>query len=122
MDPMLSKRLRQTFGRIPAPVIVIACLYLAVGVGGAVGHIREYGAPEWSWIEITEILAIVSGFFLLRAHSWARWLACAWMALHVIISVGDWGRLAIHSLFLAVISYCLFRPDSARFFKTPPTR
>ena len=31
-------------------------------------------------------LAIVCGVFLLRGHNWARWLALAWIAFHVVLS------------------------------------
>jgi uncharacterized membrane protein HdeD (DUF308 family) len=104
-------------GRIPLPVILIACLYLVVGIGGFAVHFSDRGAPDWIWVEVTELLAILCGVFLLRAHNWARWLASAWMAFHVVISFGEWGRLAIHSLFLVLIVWCLFRADASRFFK-----
>jgi len=104
--------------RIPVPVILIACLYIAVGIGGSVVHFGDRRAPDWIWIEVTEALAIVCGVFLLRARNWARWLAIAWMAFHVVISFGELDRLAIHGLFLVLIAWCLFRADSSRFFKT----
>jgi hypothetical protein len=107
--------------RIPVPVILIACLYLAVGIGGFVAHFSDRHAPDWIWIEVTEFLAIVCGVFLLRAHNWARWLACAWMVFHVVISFGELGRLAIHSLFLVLIVWCLFRGDAGRFFQNTRT-
>jgi len=104
--------------RIPVPVILIACLYLAVGIGGFVAHFSERHEPDWIWVAVTESLAIICAVFLLRAHNWARWLACAWMVFHVVISFGELGRLAIHSLFLVLIVWCLFRGDSSLFFKT----
>ena len=107
--------------RIPIPVILIACLYLAVGIGGIVVHFSDRREPDWIWIEATEFLAIVCGAFLVRAHNWARWLACAWMAFHVAISFGDLRQLAIHSLFLVLIVWCLFRADAGRFFQSART-
>ena len=101
--------------RIPAPVILIACLYLGVGIGGFAAHISDR-APDWIWIEATESLAIVCGIFLLHAHNWARWLASAWIALHVLLSFGEMRQLAIHSLFFVLIVWCLFRTDASRFF------
>src|SRR5690349_5077201 len=89
--------------RIPVPVILIACLYFAVGIGGFVAHFSDRGAPDWIWVEVTESLAIVCGVFLLLARNWARWLAIAWMAFHVAISFGELPQLAIHSLFLVLI-------------------
>jgi uncharacterized membrane protein HdeD (DUF308 family) len=107
--------------KIPVPVILIACLYLAVGIGGFVAHFSDRGAPDWIWVEVTESLAIVCGVFLLRAHNWARWLAVAWMAFHVVISFGELSKLAIHSLFLVLIVWCLFRGDASRFFQETRT-
>lgn len=107
--------------RIPVTVIVIACLYLAVGIGGSVAHLGEHRAPDWIWIEITELLALVCGVFLLRAQNWARWLAIAWIAFHVAISFGVLRQLAIHSVFLVLIVWCLFRPDARRFFRNAQT-
>ncbi|MGA2777154.1 MAG: hypothetical protein ABSF94_06325 [Steroidobacteraceae bacterium] len=102
--------------RIPVPVILIACLYIAVGIGGFVVHFGERGAPDWIWIAVTEVVAIICGVFLLRGHNWARWLASAWMAFHVVISFGELGQVVIHSLFLVLIVWCLFRADASRFF------
>lgn len=107
--------------RIPVSVIVIACLYLAVGIGGSVAHFSGHRAPDWIWIELTELLAIVCGVFLLRAQNWARWLAVAWMVFHVAMSFGVWLQLAIHSAFLVIIVWCLFRADAGRFFRNTHT-
>ena len=103
-------------GRIPLSVIVIACLYLIVGIGGVVAHFKDLRAPDGIWIEIIECLAIVCGAFLLRARNWARWLAVAWMAFHVALSFGSLPKLAIHSLFLVLIACALFHPGAGRFF------
>jgi len=115
----ITERVRKRMGRkrIAVPVILIACLYIAVGIGGFVVHFSDYRAPDWIWVEVTESIAIVCGVFLLRAHNWARWLAIAWMAFHVVISFGEFGQLAIHSLFLVLIVWCLFRADASRFFQ-----
>jgi hypothetical protein len=103
--------------KIPFSVIVIACLYLVVGVGGFIFHLKDLRAPDGVWIEITEFLAIVCGAFLLRAQNWARWLAIAWIAFHVAISFGVFRELAVHSLFLVLIVWCLFRADASRYFR-----
>jgi hypothetical protein len=103
--------------RIPVPVILIACLYVAVGIVGFVAHFGDRRAPDWIWVEVTESLAIVCGIFLLRAHNWARWLAIAWMAFHVAISFGEWPPFAIHSLFLVLIVWCLFLTSARGFFQ-----
>jgi Trk-type K+ transport system membrane component len=101
----------------PVPVLVVALLFLAVGGVGFVYHFRELSAPDGIWIELTEFLAFVSGVFLLLGQNWARWLAIAWMAFHVVLSAfGSFRETAIHAVFLAVIAWLLFRPDSSRFF------
>jgi hypothetical protein len=119
MPPNMPENMNQnvTRKRIPLSVIVIACLYLAVGVGGFVLHFKDLRAPDGVWIEVTEFLAIVCGAFLLRAQNWARWLAIVWMAFHVAISFGVFRQLALHSLFLVLIVWCLFRADAARYFR-----
>lgn len=105
---------------IPIPVALIACLYLAVGVGAFIAHLKDLRGPDGPWIEATEFLAMVCGAFLLRGRNWARWLAVCWMAFHVAISIGVLQRLVLHSLFLAVIVWSLFRADSALYFKSKP--
>ena len=51
-------------------MIVIACLYLTVGVGGFAVHFKDLRAPDGVWIELTEFVAIICGAFLLRAQKW----------------------------------------------------
>ncbi len=72
----------------PISVTILACVYLAVGVGGFAVHFRELLArhPDAVGIEVTELTAIVCGVFLLRGQNWARWLALAWIAFHVVLS------------------------------------
>ena len=103
--------------RIPVTVMVIAALYLAVGVGGLILHFKDLGAPDGIWMELTESVAVVCGVFLLRAQNWARWLAIAWMAFHVVISLGVLSQLAIHCAFLVFIGWSLLRADANRFFR-----
>ena len=104
----------------PISVTILACVYLAVGAIGFAFHFRELLArhPDAPAIELTEFLAIVCGTFLLRGHNWARWLALAWIAFHVVLSVFHSAReAAIHGLFCAVIAWVLFRPEAAGYFR-----
>jgi hypothetical protein len=107
----------------PISVTIIACVYLAVGTLAFVYHFRELLSLQRDSvsIELTEFLAVVSGAFMLRGHNWARWLALAWIAFHVILSVfeSDHG-LAIHGLLSVVIAWILFRPEAARYFRGQP--
>jgi hypothetical protein len=102
----------------PVPVLIVAFLYLAIGSVGFVYHFRELRAPDGIGIEVTELLALASGVFLLFGRNWARWLAIAWLAFHVGLSLlGSFHEAAIHAIFLAVIAWLLFRPESTRFFR-----
>jgi hypothetical protein len=104
----------------PLSVTILACVYLAVGAGGFVVHFRELLArhPDAVGIELTELTAVVCGVFLLRGQNWARWLALAWIAFHVILSAFHAiPELAIHALFFAAFAWVLLRPEATRYFR-----
>lgn len=96
--------------------IAIAVLYIAVGLGGFIGHFPQQWHGEDILIEFTEVVAITCGVFLLRRKNWARWLALAWMALHVAISFPVLADVAIHLAFLMVIAWALFRSPTRGYF------
>ncbi len=102
----------------PVSVLVLACLYIAVGAIGFSYHFPELLAsqPNSVWIEAIEFLAIVSGVFMILGYNWARWFALAWMAFHVVISFPVLRQLAIHLLFFLIIAWVLFRPEARRHF------
>jgi hypothetical protein len=102
----------------PIGVLGVACLFIVVGAVGFVLHFPNLHAlhGEDFWIELTEFLAIVAGAFLLLGRNWARWLAIAWMLLHVVISFPMLRQIVVHSLILAAIAWLLFRPDAQRYF------
>ncbi len=110
----------------PLAVTLIACLYILVGVGALIGHSHDFATrqPDWGWILLTEALAIVIGIFLFLGHNWARWLALAWMAFHVVLSAWPHIRIvptAIHAAFFVLIALVLLHPSANRFFRpTPP--
>jgi hypothetical protein len=104
----------------PLAVTIVAGVYLAVGVLGFAFHFRELlaGHHDAVGIEITEFVAILCGAFLLRGNNWARWLALAWIAFHVVLSAFHAiPELVIHAAFCAVIAWVLFRPEAARYFR-----
>ena len=106
--------------RIPWPVIVIACLYLLVGVVGFAVHFPELLArhPDAVAIEATEFIAVVGGICLLLRQNWARWLALGWIIFHVGISLfHPLPELAIHLAFCVLIAWALFRPGTALWFR-----
>jgi hypothetical protein len=109
-----------SIGKRPISVTILACVYLLVGVGGFAFHFKELWArqPDALAIEFVEIVAIVSGVFLLRGLNWARWLAILWIAFHVVLSAfHPMSELVIHSLFFVVITWILFRADARRYFR-----
>jgi hypothetical protein len=68
-----------------------------------------------------EVLAVVSGSFMLMGCNWARWLAVAWMAFHVILSAfHSASEMIVHGLFCAAIAWILFRSEENRFFAHSP--
>lgn len=105
-------------GKPPISVLILSCLYLAVGGIGFVYHFPGHGPIHQDdvWIELTELLAVISGVWMLRGDNWARWLALAWMAFHVAISFPALNRVVIHTAFLALFAWILFRPDAKRYF------
>ena len=102
----------------PVSVVVIAAVYLLIGAVGFIHHFGEITAPDGIGIEVTEVLAFVAGVFLLRGQNWARWLAVAWIAFHVALSVlHSWPETAIHAVFCAVIAWILFQPSAEQYFR-----
>jgi hypothetical protein len=104
----------------PISVTILACVYLSVGAIGFAYHFREFLLLQQDivWVELTQLLAIVCGAFMLRGHNWARWLALAWIVFHVVLSAFHSSReFAIHGLFCAVIAWILFRSQAAHYFR-----
>jgi hypothetical protein len=112
-------------GTRPRSVTVIGGLFIAFGAIGLVYHATELDAGNgFQYDELlvlfVRLLAIVSGFYVLRGANWARWLTIAWMAYHVALStfhsVGD---TILHAVLLAVIGYVLLRPEASAYFRRP---
>jgi len=107
----------------PISVTVIAFVYALTGVIGATYHLRGFKLQfpfqyDIVWAEITNLVAILCGAYMLRGHNWARWLALAWIGFHVILSAFHaLAELAIHSLFFGILAFLLFRPASTRYFQ-----
>lgn len=107
----------------PSSVTVLAWIYIVVGASGFVYHLNGIHAAnafqyDGIGIEAVEVLAVLGGAFMLRGQNWARWLAMAWMALHVVLGAfNGFSQFAIHLVFLGVISWLLFRPAAGRYFR-----
>ncbi|HST79826.1 MAG TPA: hypothetical protein VLN58_15180 [Verrucomicrobiae bacterium] len=106
----------------PFSVIVVSWVYLAAGAFGMAFHLADLSlqAPfryDTVWASLVPLLAILAGIYMLLGRSWARWLALAWMAYHVVLSgFHSWLELLVHSLLGAVFAYILFRPRAAKYF------
>ncbi len=102
----------------PIGVLLVSCLYMAVGAIGFVVNFPKLMAlePDSVWIELTELLALVAGAFLFRGRNWARWLALVWMAFHVAISFPVVRQVVAHSIIFGLIAWVLFRADARRYF------
>ena len=106
----------------PVPITILACLYLIVGTIDFVVHLRQPLARhafryDDALIEVTQLIAIVCGLFMLRGRNWARWLAFAWIAFHVPLFFDSLHNAVMHVLLFGLIVYCLFRSDSSAYFK-----
>lgn len=107
----------------PIAVLIFSCLYIVVGTTEFFVHFNFHELMvlqlDSLWIEPVELLAVISGAFMIRGRNWARWLALVWMAFHVAISFLVVGQVVTHSIIFALITWGLFRPDARRYF-TPP--
>ena len=107
----------------PLAVTLIGWLYIAAGTVGVVYHAREFKTlhpfpSEAVGVCLVRLLAILCGWFLLRGKNWARWLALAWMAYHVVLSAfHTLSELLFHAVFLAIIAALLFRPRATAYFR-----
>lgn len=107
----------------PLPIVIVSILFVIVGVAGFISHAKDLFASnqnlnETIWPLILAVIAVVCGLLLIVRISWARWLAIAWMACHVIISAfNSTSEMIAHIVFLIVISILLFLPVSTTYFR-----
>lgn len=104
----------------PTSVIIVGCIFLATGILGSASHATHLKGPgqyDALWALLISLVGIVCGVYLLRRSNWARWLAVAWLAFHVIISPHPWQAFLVHSALLAVFVYLLFRPAATAYFR-----
>ena len=110
----------------PRSVTAIGALFIAVGIVGLAYHATELDLahpfqPDARLVLVVRLLAIVAGVFILRGANWARWLAIAWMAFHVVVSAfNSVGEGLAHAVLLVVIAYVLLRPTASAYFRRAP--
>jgi len=112
----------------PISITLLSWLYIAVGAISTVSHAKEFltrhdsNPGDFALICLVGMAAVVAGVFMLRAQNWARWLALAWMAFHVAIgATGPLREIVVHSLFLVLFAYLLFRPEARVYFRSRET-
>jgi hypothetical protein len=99
---------------------------LATGALALVYHLSRFKprnpfAYDGTWASLVGLLALVAGAYMLRAANWARWLAIAWIAFHVVLSAfHSVSQLLFHALLCAVFAYFLFRPPANEYFSAAP--
>jgi hypothetical protein len=80
---------------------------------------RTAGHPFECWLTpVIQLLALISGVFMLYAFNWARWLLVAWVGYHIILSALHSSlELLVHTLLFAVVLYFIFRSQASAYFR-----
>jgi hypothetical protein len=106
----------------PWPVIGVSCLLMAAGAVGLIYHLSELkGLQPFPYelllISVVRLLAVIFGAYMLLGRNWARWMALAWIAFHVVLSAfHSLGEFAIHSFILALFAFALFQAEASKYF------
>ncbi len=109
--------------RRPISITVLGALLIVAGSVGLVYHATEFKTfhpPPWDLllISVVRLLAIVAGVYMLLGRNWARWLALAWIAFHVVVGALNGAvQFAMHAVLLLVFAFLLFRPAAKAFFE-----
>ena len=60
---------------------------------------------------------------MLRGQNYERWLALAWIAFQVVLTIfHNLAELAIHALFFAALVISIFRSTANRYFRPAEPR
>jgi hypothetical protein len=110
----------------PLSVTIIGCIFVAIGIIATAVHGAELKgqAPvqqDVVWAVLVSLVALVCGIYMLRRSDWARWLAMAWLAFHVLLSIHSRQELVVHSALFAVFAYFLFRTEARAYFRPART-
>ena len=106
----------------PIYVTVHAYVLIAAGALGIAYHFTEFRVSppkEYFGVLVVRLIAIVGGAFLLRGKDWARWLAIAWVAFHLVISILHTKEgIIVHAVVLVGFCVLLFLPAANRYFQS----
>ena len=101
----------------PLSLTIISILFIATGAISLGFELRDFQTQRLG-IYLVDLIAIICGVYMFRGHDWARWLALAWMAFHVVVSLfHSLFEVVVHSLLLGVLAYFLFRRRTNQFFR-----
>jgi hypothetical protein len=102
----------------PFAVTFLGWLFIAVGLLALLYHLIRGGIDVWMLlIAPFEIIAVVTGYFLLKGRNWARWLLLLWIAFHVIArALNSLSESVPHLLLLVAVAYFLFTPPDSKYF------
>jgi predicted cobalt transporter CbtA len=107
----------------PLALTILSCVFIAAGAIGLAYHLSDLKAAEpfqqeIIWISLVRLASIVCRAFMLRGDDWARWLALAWIAFHVVVSFfHSIQQVVVHGLLFVLIAYFLFRPEARAYFQ-----
>jgi hypothetical protein len=104
----------------PISVTGVAWLFITVGTVAFFYHSPEllHLSKDALLIEFIELTGLTAGIFMLRRQNWARWLALAWSAFHVVLTaLPPFHGLVVHLLIFSGIAYLLLRSDAAQYFR-----
>jgi hypothetical protein len=114
---------KKNMSKRPLSVTILSLIFIASGVIGLAYHFPGLRAQhpfqdDSFWVALVRCAAIVCGVGMLRGSDWARWLALGWLAFHAVISAfHSASELLMHTLFLAVFAFLLFRPNAREYFR-----
>jgi amino acid permease len=107
----------------PLSILIVAILFIIVGLSGFLYHIKDFFEPSEKLYEIIlaqllRVLAIVCGILLLRANNSGRWVSIVWILSHILISaLHSISEMIAHIGFLVVVSILLFLPRYSAYFQ-----
>ncbi|HUB17672.1 MAG TPA: hypothetical protein VL990_03495 [Acidobacteriaceae bacterium] len=106
--------------RRPLILTLFGWFLVLFGAFGFVIHFPRHRPPFHSddfWPDLLELVLMTAGIFILRGRNWARWLAIAWISLHIGLSFYNSLReVAVHTLILLIFVGILFCRPARTWF------